>query len=366
MSTPESGPPAPRRTGGQADGSAPDDRFGDDVVLTERSPEERAEARAARERRRRRRRRHQRRRRLRRVAITLLVLLALLATAGFVWLRYTVGGLDRIPGALPAGADTPGTTILLVGSDPGAHDEVASGATWRQDLRHSDLVMLVHLPADRQSIYAISVPGKTELRLPGQRGALGEARGSTAYVRALEQATGVQVDRLAVMDLNALREIVDELDGVTAQLSGTGCGVGPGPRRLDGQGALELMRLRPCLPHGDLDRVARQQAVFKALLAQLTEGNTLLNPLRLNRIAKSTFDHLAVNEDWGLWGMAKIAWSLRGTTPRTTTFLTAPTRTAPDGTITLDPRRAPELWEAVRDDRVDQYVALNRDTVAGR
>jgi LCP family protein required for cell wall assembly len=358
---------------------AAEDSSGDQVVLGERTPEERAEARAARERRRQRRRRHERRRRRRRIAITLLAVLVLLVAAGFVWFRYTVGGLDRIPGALPGGSDTPGTTILLVASDPGAHDEVASGATWRQDLRHSDLVMLVHLPANREAIYAISVPGTTQLRLPGHPGTLGETeggspgdsaasttKGSTGYVLALERATGVQVDRLAVLDLNAMREIVDELDGVTAQVPGDGCGVQAGPRRLDGQGALELIRLRPCLPQGDLDRVARQQAVFRALLAQLVEGGPLLNPFRLNRVAKSTFDHLAVNEGWGLWDMAKIAWSLRGTTPRTTTFLTAPTRTAKDGTITLDPARSPELWQAVRDDRVDEYVALNRDAVAGR
>lgn len=367
MPTPEQSAepsPGPADQSGPAAARAP--ASDEDVVFAERTPEQREEARAARARRRQRRRRRRRLRRLRRIGVALLVALVLLATAGFVWFRYTFGGLDRIPGALPAGHDTPGTTILLVGSDPGAHDEVPAGSTWRQDLGHSDLVMLLHVPASGDGLFAVSLPGT--LRLPTRSAptlASAAAGGGPGYVRVVEQATGVHVDRLAVLDLNSVREVVDELDGIRPVLAGGACGERAGPQRVDGQGAIALMRLRPCLPRGDLDRVAHQQAVFKALLARLVDGSTLTNPFALNRIAKSTFDHLAANEDWGLWDMAGLAWSLRDTTPRTTTFLTAPTRTAATGTITLDPRRAPDLWRALRQDRLASYVALNRDTVAG-
>lgn len=365
MTTPASPSPRSRASsaGDEHVGGADDESVPDEArVLAGRTPEQRTAARAARERRHEQRRRRRRVRRVRRVLIIVLVVLALVATTVLVWLRYTFGGLERIPGALPEGADTPGTTILLVAADPGAHDRVAAGPRWRQALEHSDLVMLVHLPADRaDGVFAVSVPGSVTLPGTGRLGSTAAA-GGAAYVRALERTTGVHIDRLAVWDLNAVREIVDELDGVTVSL-GDGCAQA-GAQRLDGQGALEVMRLRPCLPRGDLDRVARQQAVLRAVLARTLDGGALVNPLRLNRVAKSTFDHLAVNADWSLWDIARTAWSLRGTTPRSTTFLTAPTRRTHSGLV-LDHRRAAELWQALRSDRLGEYVALNRDVVAG-
>lgn len=337
----------------------------DDAVLVERSPEERAARREARERRRERRRLRARTRRIRRVAVAVLLALAVLATVVFLWFRYTLGGLDRIPGTLPDGpADTPGTTILLVGSDPGAHEGIGGSEAWRRQLEHSDLVMLVHLPADRSALYAVSLPGTTLLRLPDGPGHLGDSGSSTDYVGTVQSVTGARVDRLAVLDLNGVRSVVDHLGGVEVVVPAAGCGAEAGRTRVDGQSALELVRLRPCLPNGDLDRVARQQALFKGMLAALVDG-TLTNPLALNRITKSTFDHLAVNQDWSLWEMAGVAWSLRGTTPRTTTFLTVPTRRTASGELTLAPQRAADLWQALRADRVGEYVALNRDTVAG-
>lgn len=341
----------------------------DDFVLAAADPRDAAEREAARAERRRRRALRQaaarRRKRRNRLVATMAVLLAL-ALAFTGWLHWTTGGLDRIPGALNAGTDTPGTTILLVGSDPSAHDEVAGSVTWKRDLTHSDLVMLVHLPEDGSSIYGISLPGRTQLDLPdSSRGLLGDTMrngGQAAYVDTVERVTGLRVDHLAALNLAGLQDIIDELGGVNAQVT-AGCGEEAGTRTLDGQGALELIRHRACLPKGDLDRVVRQQNVLKGVLAALVDGGALPNPFKLNAIAKDTFDHLAVDEGWGLLDMAGTAWSQREVTPRTTTFLTVPTARDKKRRLVIDEARAAELWEAVRVDRVAEYVALNREFV---
>lgn len=341
------------------------DLVDDDTVLSERTPAEREAARARRERRRERRRKHQQRQRRRRRAVVAASVLLLVVAIVLVWFRWTFAGLDRIP-VTTAGGGSPGTTILLVGSDPGAHDEAAGGVTWPQDLGHSDLVMLVHVPEDRSALYAVSVPGTA--RLPGVGRSVTEAAGDdpAAYLRTITDATGVEVDQLAVLDLNGVREAVDRVGGVTVNVTAPGCGEPAGRTRVDGQDALELVRLRPCLPRGDLDRVVRQQQLFRALLGAVVDGRTLANPFTLNRIAKSTFDHLAVDEDWGRLDMLGLGWSLRGINPRSTTFLTAPTTSrgkGDDATLVLDEGRAAELWEALRRDRLGEYVALNRDVV---
>lgn len=354
-------PPSPARVA--------DDRpllVKDDFVLQMAdpvSPEEREAARAERRRRRELRKARIRRRKRRRLLLTALATALVLVVAFFGWVRWTTGGLDRIPAALGPGTDTPGTTILLVGSDPTAHDQVPGNVTWKSDLSRSDLVMLVHLPEEGGAMYGISLPGRLQLPLAdghtGQVGSVMDGGGQAAYVDSIQSVTGVHVDHLAVMDMSGLQEVIDTLGGVDVHVQAAGCDQKQGQAFLDGQGALELMRYQKCLPNGDLDRVSRQQSVLKGILGSLVDG--LPNPFRLNTIARQTFNHLAVDEDWSLLSIAGTAWSERGVTPRTTTFLTVPTQRDDRGRLEIRQDRAEDLWQAIRSDRLDEYVALNRE-----
>ena len=85
--------------------------------------------------------------------------------------------------------------------------------------------------------------------------------------------------------------------------------------------------------------------------------------LESSRTLVVTVHHLAVDAGWGLLDMAGTAWSQRQVTPRTTTFLTVPTARDKKRRLVIDEARAAELWEAVRVDRVAEYVALNREFV---
>lgn len=339
----------------------------DDFVLNAADPvseEERKAASAERRRRRELRRAVLKKRQRQRRILVAIGLVLLLVVAFIGWLRWTTGGLDRIPDALNKGTDTPGTTILFVGSDPTAHDEVSGDVTWKKDLEHSDLVMLVHLPEDGEAMYGISLPGRLHLPLSdGSRGHVGsimDSDGQGAYVDTVEAVTGVHVDHLSVLNLSGLQEVIDTLGGINVHVQAAGCEQKQGQVTLDGQGALELIRYRDCLPRGDLDRVSRQQSVLKGILAALVDG-ALPNPFKLNTVARQTFSNLAVDEGWTLWSMAGTAWSQRSVTPRTTTFLTVPTERDPKGRLTIAEGRAAELWEAVKADRLDEYVALNRE-----
>ena len=288
------------------------------------------------------------------------------------WFYWTFGGLSRMPAtAGQAGLNTPGTTILLVGSNPGEPDAVATGTGWQAALHRSDLVMLLHLTRNNRAMFVISIPGRSLLPIPGHgNGRLGQAYdtgGEKLYVRTIEQYTGVRLDRVTVMDLNGLREITDEVGGIVVDVPREACGLPPGLRRVDGQQALDYMALQPCLPRKDLDRVERQQSVMRALMRGAVDGGKLTNPFRLNKILRSTAGHVTLEKGFGYPGMLGQIWSMRKLRTTNTTFLTVPVAAKPnakvgqDDVVLLDQAKDQALWDALRKDRIADYLALSSD-----
>lgn len=353
---------------------------GDDGWLAETDEEAEARRRRQHERREERRRKVRRRRRRRQIAIVSGVALATLLVLGVVWFWWTFGGLERIPDSVgQAGTESPGTTILLVGSDPSRADTAArpGQAGWRQDLERSELVMLLHLTASRRALFVVSIPANSVVDIPGiGQGKLADAAragGPRLVARTVEELTGVRLDRMAVLDLNAFREITDVLDGAVIDVPREACGLPPGKRRFDGQAALDYIALQPCMPRKDLDRVERQQSLVKALMAGALDGGKITHPLAVNRMLRATASHLALEKDFSYRAMVGMLWSMRHLRTGNTTFLTVPVAAKPlasqDGVdyVLLDKARDEELWAALRDDQVGQYLALHTDAaVLGR
>ena len=340
----------------------------------ERSPEEVEERnRRVHERREEHRRKVRRRRRRKRIAIGSGATVAVLLVLGVLWFAWTFGGLERMPDSVgQKGADGPGTTILLVGSDPGASAPSRSTRIgWREDLVRSDLVMLLHLTADHRSLYVISIPGDSIVDIPGvgpdKLADAATAGGPRLVARTVEELTGTRMDRLAVLDLNAFREITDVVGGVVVNVPRAECDLPAGPRRFDGQGALDYLKLQPCMLRKDLDRVERQQSLVRALMHGAVDGGTLTHPLDVNRMLRATARHLALEDDFSYRSMFGLLWSMRHLRTSSTTFLTVPVAASPlatqEGTdyVVLDKAADDELWAALREDRLAEYLALHTD-----
>jgi LCP family protein required for cell wall assembly len=344
------------------------------------SSTENAEARRLRHERRRERKRkaHQRRRR-RRIAKVVASVLAVLLVLGVAWFWWTFRGLERIPESVgQTGADGPGTTILLVGSDPGLTAPSRSNQTgWRADLERTDLVMLLHLTADHRALYVISIPADGVVTIPDLGpGTLADAAvsgGPRLVARTVEQLTGSRLDRLAVLDLNAFREIVDELGGVSVDVPRAMCGLPAGARRFDGEAALGYIALQSCMPRKDLDRVERQQSLVRALMRGAVDGGKVTHPLTVSRMLRSTAGHLALEKGFSYREMLGTVWSMRHLRTSNTTFLTVPVAARPlarqkgSDYVLLDEQADQDLWTALREDRIEEYLALHDDAaVLGR
>jgi LCP family protein required for cell wall assembly len=329
------------------------------------------ETEARRERRELHRKKVRRQRRKKKVLIIGGSVLALLVVLGVVWFQYTFGGLERMPAvAGQAGADTPGRTFLVIGNNPNEPAAGrAGGAGWKADFANSDLVMLVHTDSDNKAMYVISIPRDSAVQIPGQgTGKLSDAYaagGAPLYVKTVEELTGVRLDRVLTLDLNAFREMADVFQGVVVDVPAVVCDEPAGPRRLDGQGALDYIALRTCMPDQDLDRVARQQSLMKALMRSAVDGGTVTHPFRVNRLLRAGAGNSTVEDGFSYPGMVGTLWSLRSLRTSNTTFLTVPVAKQPlfqDGGVDyvrLDKNNSADLWAALRADTLAEYLLLS-------
>jgi anionic cell wall polymer biosynthesis LytR-Cps2A-Psr (LCP) family protein len=123
--------------------------------------------------------------------------------------------------------------------------------------------------------------------------------------------------------------------------------------------------MQPCLPRKDLDRVERQQSLMKAMMRGAVDGGMVTHPLAVNRMLRATAGHLALEKGFSYRSMLGTLWSMRHLRTSSTTFLTVPVAAKPlatqDGTdyVLLDEQADQELWTALREDRLAEYLALH-------
>lgn len=334
------------------------------------------------------------RRRSRRALVVSLCLIGalVLVAAGGVWglQRWLVGRVDtfadpfeglpdRPPAASPAATAEAGTTpltLLLLGSD----SRISAGdpSQWQQGAQRTDTMMLVHLPADGGSAYVMSIPRDSWVEIPGR----GEAKINAAFayggpgltVQTVEQLTGVRVDHVAVADFESFAAITDALGGVritlTEDFSHDGTVVPAGQHQLlSGDQALRWVRERKGLARGDFDRMHRQQAWIRAMVATMRTERTLANPVTSVPFLRAVGDAVATDEGLDAAAMADLRDRVGGLASTDITFFTVPhqgTGRSPDGAqsvVVLDRPALGELMDAVRADAVGEYLEAHGDAV---
>ncbi|CND59297.1 transcriptional attenuator%2C LytR family [Mycobacterium tuberculosis] len=212
---------------------------------------------------------------------TLLGVVAAVTAAAILVPATIFQGRDAAPVATRTTAPAHRTplNVLLLGSDS------------RNDgyPPRSDTMILVHVPADRRRVRAVSIPRDSLVRIPACRvkGETVPARegminsvlpigGVTCVLKTVESLTNVRIDRAVVIDFAGFRRIVDALGGVPVRLPravadpASGLELPPGEHRLDGRQALAYVRLRHGLGDGsDLARVERQQQFLAAFVREV-------------------------------------------------------------------------------------------------
>ena len=270
--------------------------------------------------------------------------------------------------------------ILLMGSDTRASQadrKLGGGGTITMQ---SDVLMIAHLSADRSHVTVVSIPRDLWVTAPTckawdyQTNTLSDKdyvnqysqwRITNAYsvggpqctVRAVQQLTGLRINRVIIIDFSGFKSMVDALGGITIDACrpiidgnlGTVLASG-GSQHINGTQALNLVRAREVRgdTESDLARIRRQQKVLSTLLRQATSAGVLLNPAKLNSLLQA-FVHNVQTDNVTLDDLLNIAQSLGNLDPRRVTFYTLPTH-AEGGGLQMTPA-GPLIWNALVNDR---------------
>jgi LCP family protein required for cell wall assembly len=265
----------------------------------------------------------------------------------------TVPALARPQSAAPpVGATPPPTTA--------AKNYLVLGV----DADRADLVLIAHVPADRKRLYLVAIPRDTAVR-SGKLNATFAKGGATATAAAVRDLTGVTIDGTAAIRYPALRKVTDALGGIRVCLDQeiasmhTGKRYPKGCQKLDGAGAVDVVRQRYRIANGALGRDKLGQRVFAALAAGVSDAD----PVRLAALARAASDGV----DLDLNGQSLVdAVAEQRDLARAKVVgvgLTIGTVTLDDDHVTLDTGVAKELFKAVREDRLEQFTAAYPELV---
>lgn len=318
-----------------------------------------------------------RRRRPGRVLAVVLVLLLVVAVGYPVLLaRTAMQNVNRVD-ALSASttSDTPGRTILVVGSDSRAGTDIGGA----QDSARTDTILLLHRPRNGPTVL-LSIPRDSAVEVPGQ----GENKINAAYaiggppllVATVEQATGLHVDSYVETGLAGFGEVVDAVGGVRIcpkeamqDPLADDLDIQAGCQQADGQVALGYARSRKLDVRGDLGRVERQREVMAAIATKGFSPGTVLNPFNAFPLAEAGGGALTMDEQDDMTDLGWFLLAMRDSAGGKGISLTVPvadtTRRTEHGVVVdWDEAKSETVFEALRDSSTESIRTIADEQVA--
>ena len=286
-----------------------------------------------------------------------LVSFAVLIGSGIAWATYkdftsSVPHGEAVPALAPGQHDPDGSAqnILLIGNDTRAgatraelnalhtgHDKTTANA---------DTMMLLHVPAGSGHPTLVSFPRDSWVTIPGHgKGKINsaypdayaaaksagrserqaESAGIQLTIRTITALTGLHVDHYVQVSLLGFYRISEAIGGVTVCLNAaqnastdrdefgsgySGIDLPKGVSVIKGKQALAFVRQRHGLPHGDLDRIKRQQYFLRAAFEKVASAGMLLNPFKLHDLLKAVSRSLLTDPGLDLLSLARQFESL--------------------------------------------------------
>ena len=264
--------------------------------------------------------------------------------------------------------------VLVMGSDnrdcAGCNIDNLTGGGQR-----SDTTILLHLSADRERAYGISIPRDSVVDRPtckdddggsipgGSRVLWNEAfsvGGPACTMRQFEQLSGVRLDHFVVVDFEGFRDMVDAIGGVEVCIPETiddrehGIFLEAGTRKIAGQEALNYVRERYAVSGGsDIGRMKRQQAFIASMAHQLVTAGTLANPIKIVKFLEAATKSLTLDEEIGsLKKIGQLGYEFRDIGLGKIQFLTIPNQVDPaDPNHLVWTPAAKQVWRKIIEDQ---------------
>lgn len=310
------------------------------------------------------------------VGIALVVLLVGGAGVMYVATEHLGDNVTRVPnafGGIDEGARPPTSdalTFLLVGTDSGAEPAAARSAVVNADTG-ADVVMVAHIPPDRNSATVVSIPRDSWLDIPdhgsGRMNSAYRLGGPSLLIRTVEQLSGLRIDHFAIVDFAGFRSVVDAVGGVDVDVRTPVPGFRPGVTHMDGARALAYLRDRTGVENGD--RARRQNSTMRAILDKAVSSETLTDPVRLFDFLDAVTQSTGVDDTLSNGGLRTVALKLSNLSSSNVLFVRAPVASVDTGgpnlVVQLDAARAGELWGSVKQGTTGSYVVQNGSDAVG-
>jgi LCP family protein required for cell wall assembly len=247
----------------------------------------------------------------------------------------------------PSIADLNGPiNLLLVGSDTRQGQGKGFG---NEESELADVIMLLHISADRKNAVALSFPRDLLVPIPacpnpegGSFSAMSrqQINSSIAYggpvctLLTIQALTGVKIPYLGVIDFRGVIEMSNAIGGVEVCVASpiddpkSKLQLEAGVHTLQGREALAFLRTRYGVGDGsDLARISNQQVFLTSLLRKVKNEGVLNNPIYMYSLANAAARNMKLSDSMtDLGTMVALAGALRNVDLDKMTFLQVPSR----------------------------------------
>ncbi len=236
--------------------------------------------------------------------------------------------------------------MLLVGSDTRSGSDPRIFGNETSTL--ADVIILLHVSADRQNAVALSFPRDLLVPWPacpsntggpgyyaqslGQINATIANGGPTCTLLTVEKLTGVKIPYLAMINFGGVIEMSNAIGGVRVCIAKdikdpyTFLNLKKGWQTLQGMQALQFLRTRHGVGDGsDLGRISNQQVFLTSLIRKVRSKGVLTNPVTLYSLANAAARNMKLSTNLtDLNTLVGIASAVKNTPLEKITFLQVP------------------------------------------
>ena len=296
---------------------------------------------------------------------------------------YVVAHLDgniKHTSLLPAGvtqsAEVPdkfGNTamnILLIGTDArvSAADCKLGGDCSSSGTGNSDVLMVIHLSADRTNSTIMSIPRDTMTTIPAcgtNSSFYGQINSSMQYgasctVATVHELTGLTIDHYMEVDFSGVVTMSDALGGVPVCVTNSmydkdsGLRLSAGTTTIEGKQALEFVRTRHGFYDGsDLGREKAQHIFLSNMIRQIRSEASFTDLTNLYSIADAATKSLQVDDGLaGVTNLVSLFDTMNKVPTNRVTFVTMPWELDPSNTnrVIWNETEAKQMFANIKND----------------
>ncbi len=237
--------------------------------------------------------------------------------------------------------------MLLVGSDTRAGQ---GGGFGTETSNLADVIILLHISADRKNAVALSFPRDLLVPWPacpsttggpgylpqslGQINATIANGGPGCTLLTVETLTGLKIPYLAMINFKGVIEMSNAIGGVEVCVANpiidtyTHLNLTAGKHTLQGRDALQFLRTRHGVGDGsDLTRISNQQVFLTSLVRKVKSQGVLTNPVYLYSLASAAARNMTLSSNLtDLNTLVSLAASLKDVSLEKMTFLQVPSQ----------------------------------------